>query len=102
MFSDNYEIFFDNLIPRIYKYNSDQSGRYHSGYVAQEVDDAIKVAGLSKEDFAAIRIENSGASNEKWGLIYHEFISLNTWQIQKLKQRVAELESLVTELMHKE
>ena len=29
------------------------------------------------------------------GMYYSEFIALNTWQIQKLKQRVAELERLL-------
>jgi cytochrome oxidase assembly protein ShyY1 len=32
------------------------------------------------------------------GLRYAEFVSLNTWQIQKLKARTAELEVKVTEL----
>jgi cell division protein FtsB len=34
----------------------------------------------------------------QYGLRYGEFISLNTWQIQKLKPRVSSLEERVTAL----
>ena len=98
VFSDKYDTFFDNLIPRIYKYNNDTENQLHSGYVAQEVDNAVAVAGLTREDFAAICVEYEGTPKEKWGLMYDEFISLNTWQIQKLKQRVAKLEKQLSVL----
>ncbi len=92
VFSEKYDILFDNLIPRIYGYNSDTEDQAHSGFIAQEVDDAIGVAGLKRKDFAALCVECEGTSKEKWGLMYDEFISLNTWQIQKLKRRVEKLE----------
>ena len=98
VFSDKYDILFDNLIPRIYRYNNDTENQLHSGYVAQEVDNAVVIAGLMREDFAAICVEYEGTSKEKWGLMYDEFISLNTWQIQKLKQRVAKIEKQLSVL----
>ena len=102
VFSDKYEILFDHLIPRIYGYNSDIEDQVHSGFVAQEVDDAICIAGLTRKEFAALCVEcDKETEKEKWGLMYDEFISLNTWQIQKLKTRVAELEQLVRQLQER-
>ncbi len=92
VFSKKYDVLFDHLIPRIYRYNSDTEDQVHSGFVAQEVGDAINIAGLERKDFAALCVEYEGTSTEKWGLMYDEFVSLNTWQIQLLKARVAELE----------
>ena len=39
-----------------------------------------------------------GTKDTKKFLRYEEFIALNTWQIQKLKQRVKELEEKIHEL----
>ena len=93
-----YDIIFDNLIPRTYKYNDGTSGRVHTGFIAGEVKDAITVAGKTTQDFAgyvrAITINSdTGEEEELCCLRYEEFIALNTWQIQKLKKRVAELEA---------
>ena len=98
LFSDKYDVFFDNLIPRIYKYNHDTDNQVHSGYIAQEVDNALKVAGLTRKNFAALCVEREGNSKEKWGLMYDEFISLNTWQIQKLKARIERIEKILFNL----
>lgn len=96
--TQQYDILFDALEPRLFKYNNSLSNRYHVGYIAQEVDNAIKSASLDRQNFAAICIQNEGRSNESWGLRYGEFISLNTWQIQKLKSRVKILEDEIIEL----
>ena len=101
-FSEQYDILFDNLHPRIFMYNYDDSLCLHSGYIAQEVEDAILAAGLSSRDFAAVCIDNAGSGNEVRRLRYDEFISLNTWQIQLLKLRVTELENLISQLTKKE
>jgi hypothetical protein len=36
-FETSYDRFFDNLIPRKFKYKDGTSNRFHSGFVAQEV-----------------------------------------------------------------
>ena len=90
--SNNYETLFDNLNSCIFKYNHGTSSRYHTGFIAQEVKDAMDIASISTQDFAALVIQQT-EEGEKWGLRYEEFISLNTWQIQKLKTRVTELEN---------
>jgi chromosome segregation ATPase len=93
--SEKYSILFDLLRPVIHKYNDGQSGRFHIGYIAQEVDEAITKAGLTRQDFAALCIQNQGAENEKWALRYTEFVPLNTYEIQKLKKEVAELKARI-------
>lgn len=89
---EQYETLFDHLNPSRYKYNNGTSGRFHTGFVAQEVDAAIEAAGLTTQDFAGVMLMDQGTDEEHWYLRRDEFVALNTWQIQKLKARVAELE----------
>jgi len=82
-----YDVLFDGLHPRRYKFNAGTSGRYHTGFVVQEVLAALETAGLPTNDFAAVcRFAADRDKEEEWGLRYEEIISLNTWQIQKLKK----------------
>ena len=132
-FTDKHDEFFDNLKPTIYKYIFGSSSRQHFGYIAQEVVEALEKAGLTTRNFGGVNIipincretetdpetgkvidiEDSADNylldkgiKEQHNLIYTEFISMNTWQIQKLKKRVAEqderiakLEELITQLI---
>jgi hypothetical protein len=96
--SDAYEVAFDNLQPKIFKFNDGTSNRYHTGFIAQEVDEAIHKAKLTRQDLAAVCIHNEGTEEEYWTLRYNEFVSLNTWQIQKLKKEIKELAAEVGSL----
>lgn len=96
--NNSYEIFFDNLKPKIFKYNEGTSDRFHTGFIAQEVQQALNIANISTQDFAGLVIHCRNTDSELWGLRYEEFISLNTWQIQKLKTRVTELENEIKEI----
>ena len=91
--SDNYSELFDGLKPVRYKYNNGTSNRFHTGFIAQDVKESIEASGLSTQDFAAII-----KAGDTYSLRYEEFIPLNTWQIQKLKSRVNELEAKNAEL----
>jgi hypothetical protein len=86
---DIYSSLFDNLRPVVFKYNNGKSNRYHTGFISQEVEQAIAKAGLTNQDFAAFARNNS---DNKCYLRYGEFIPLNTMQIQMLKPRVTTLE----------
>lgn len=95
---DKYNILFDNLLPVTYKYNYGTSDRLHAGFIAQDVDNALSIAQISTKDFAGLVISDKDTEDELWTLRYEEFIALNTWQIQKAKARITELENTVAEL----
>lgn len=97
-YTDEYEVLFDNIKPRRYKYNDGTSNRYHTGFIAQEVVEAIDNAGLTTQDFAGVMLTNPNTEDECWYLRRDEFVSLNTWQIQKLKARINELEEKLSVL----
>ena len=98
-FNEKYENFFNNLHPVTFKYNNGRSGRTHSGFIAQEVVASLEESGLSTMDFAAPCLLNYNTDHEGyWWLRRDQFIALNTWQIQKLKTRVTELENEIKEI----
>jgi hypothetical protein len=97
---EKYEDLFFKLKPTQFKFNQGTSGRYHTGFISQDVGDAIIESGLSTKDFAAFvksPKENLtlDANDEdcNYYLRYDEFIALNTHMIQKLYKRIDELES---------
>jgi hypothetical protein len=55
----------------------------------------LEDSGLTTQDFAAVVLQDPGTQNELWQLRRDEFVALNTWQIQKLKTRMAESEAKV-------
>lgn len=91
--SSQYEAFFDSLTPRRFRYKDGTSGRYHTGFVAQEVVSALDSAGLTTKQFAGAVLWCPDTEDECWHLRKDEFVALNTWEIQKLKKRIAELEA---------
>ena len=102
---DAYRTIFTNLKPKVYKYNDGKSDRYHVGFIAQDVEEAILDAGLTTQDFAGfvraqLRNKETGELEEVCMLRYEEFIALNTLEIQKLNERVAKLEALVESLLN--
>ena len=110
-YSLKYSIFFDKLNPIRYKYNDGTSNRYHTGFIAQQVEKAILWSGLTTQDFAgfirSIETETDPTSGEeiqveRCYLRYEEFIALNTNEIQKLKKRVTELETQLAELLNQQ
>lgn len=89
--TSKYDALFDLLKPVFYQYNHGESGRYHTGFIAQDVEEAVKNAGLESTDFAGyLKDQKTG----EYSLRYEEFISLCVDQIQKLKQRVKKLEGI--------
>ena len=94
-----YDELFNNLQPCRYKYNNGTSNRYHTGFIAQEVVAAINESGLTTQDFAGvIHLDEPNCNGAEWLLRRDEFVALNTWQIQKAKARITELENRVAEL----
>ena len=90
--SEKYNILFDALKPVSFKFNEGTSGRKHTGFIADEVKEAVEKAGLTTLDFAAYCEWDKDDLEIGCGLRYEEFVSLCVDQIQKLKARVNELE----------
>ena len=101
--SNSYDLFFNYIKPRTFRYNDGTSNRTHTGFIAQEIEDAIIKSGLTTKDLALImQIEdinkNDLSTKTSYYLRYNEFVAINTWQIQKLKSRICELEAKVASL----
>lgn len=96
---ERYDAFFDRLRPLSFLFTDGTSGRRHWGFGAQDVEQALVDAAMTSMDFAGFikssRLDGTGQVIEgeyDYALRYGEFIAMNTWQIQQLKARVAELE----------
>ena len=83
----------DKLEPCTFRFRDGTSGRSHPGFIAQDVEEALEELGLTTADFAGLVKSPREDGGYDYFLRYNEFIPINTWEIQKLKARVAELEA---------
>lgn len=109
---ERYEKFFRLLKPTRYRMNNGRSGRFHTGFIAQDIEAALAEAGLESTDFAGFikspiyerelpngeADESSPITDYGYALRYQEFAALNTHMIQRMMQRIDELEKRVAEL----
>lgn len=95
-----YNNLFDSLNPVLFNFKDDKDKKLHLGFIAQEVANSLQTISLTPNSFGGY-YHTTENSDEFYGLIYSEFIALNTWQIQQLKARVLELEAKVNELTNK-
>lgn len=93
---DKYNNFFDLIRPVTFKYNQGTSDRLHTGFIAQEVLSALNNSDIESKDFGGFIAEKNDDQSFTYYLRYEEFIALNTWQIQKLKLRISELEAKIS------
>lgn len=92
--SDRYDELFDRLKPVSFRFRKNTSNRIHVGFIAQDVGEAMEELGIPSTDFAAYcKMTENG--NDEFGLRYTEFIALNTFEIQRLKMRISQLEKLI-------
>lgn len=97
--SEVYSRIFDRLNPVIFKYNNGTSDRIHTGFIAQEVEEAVIAEGLTTQDFAAVCYDVDENGNKcDYGIRYEEIVSMNTYEVQKVKTRIATLEDYVQKL----
>ena len=95
-----YDEFYKSIEPGSFKYINGSSGRSHIGFRAQQIEQALSDNGLTNSDFAGIvkykvnpDSEDFNGYDEEYGLIYSEFIALNTYMIQKLQNEIIELKA---------
>ena len=99
---EKYIQLFDLLKPVSFKFIDGTSGRTHIGFIAQDVEDAMKQIGLTNLDFAGFCkntiTDNDGNKTEIYSLRYGEFTALNTAKIKQLEQQIIELQNEIKEL----
>ena len=105
---DGYDAFFDALNPQAFRYIDGASGRYHLGFGAQSVEQALADSGLDNTDFGGLikyavplQSDDWRGYDEEYGLIYTEFVALLTDQVQKLKKEVHALRQEVQDLKNR-
>lgn len=94
-------VVFDNLRPVQFEYSKEFLGQgKHFGYIAQDVIKSFEDCGEDIKDYSFIyETELEDNSEDKYyQLNKSDFIALNTWQIQKLKARIEELENKLATL----
>lgn len=80
----------DKLTPVRFKYNDGTSDRFHVGFIAQDVEQALTEAGLTTKDFGGfVDLDGDG---EHLGLAYDEFIGLLFQKIRGLENKIKALE----------
>ena len=92
-----YRQFLLDLKPCRFKYNEGQSGRYHIGMIAQDMEQSLADNGIAASEFSGwckmpIRDENHNVTGYTYGIRYDSLIPLNTLMIQELVKRVEALE----------
>lgn len=89
-----YDDLFYGLKPASYTLKDGESGRTHTGLIAQDVEAAMTKAGITGLDFAAF-VKSERENGWDYGLRYEELIALCIRQIQKLNERIKKLEEAV-------
>lgn len=98
-----FEQLHDKLNPTTYYFNDDAKPELHIGFIAQDIVKAAEELGMSEEDLAFIdhqywEDEETGEEKDRYGLAYEEIIALNTYVIQKQKEKINILEERITKL----
>ena len=93
-----YRQFLLDLKPCRFKYNEGQSGRYHLGMIAQDMEQSLADNGLDPMDFSGwckmpIRNEKREITGYTYGIRYGTLIPLNTMMIQELVKRLDAIET---------
>lgn len=83
--------FIKALRPVSFKYKDGTSGRRHTGFIAQEVEEAVKEAGMTDLDMAVVVKDAEG----EYYLRYDELIAVQTKAIQELMAKVDSLEARI-------
>ena len=89
-----YLTFFDYLKPSRFKWLDKEQQGFNLGFIAQEVEEALTLSGLSVDDFAALEKDENGF----YSLGYEDFIALAAAKIQSLELQIKKYDNLETEL----
>ena len=96
-----YDKFYSLLKPVFYKFNEGTSNRFHTGFIYQDVEKGLLQSNLTSQDFAGLVKSHNGNGELECGLRYEEFISLNTYMIQKTRKELKEKDNKIQQLENK-
>ena len=78
----------DNISPVRYRLNDGTSGRFHVGFIAQEVEQAMEMAGIDSLEFGGWIKDKDEFGNDIYMLRYSEFIAVLWAKIKQLESRL--------------
>lgn len=78
--------------PKRYKLNNGTSGRYHTGFIAQEVEAAMQKCGITSQEFAGWAAAKRKDGSETYFLRYSEFIPVLWAKVREQEERLKRLE----------
>ncbi len=82
----------DGLEPVRYKYNDGTSGRYHVGFIAQDVKAVMDELGVDTAEFGGYVADVDENSNPIYMLRYEEFIGILWMKVRELTEKINVLE----------
>ena len=94
-----YDALFDLLKPASFEFIDGTSGRTHTGFIAQDIEEILEDCGFTSQEFAAFVkapvLDDQGqeTGNYDYFLRYGEFVPLCIYEIQQLKARIETLEA---------
>lgn len=89
---EKYVRMFDLVEPKRYKLNNGTSGRYHAGFIAQEVEAAMQKCGITSQEFAGWAAAKRKDGSETYFLRYSEFIPVLWAKVREQEERLKRLE----------
>lgn len=89
---EKYVRMFDLVEPKRYKLNNGTSGRFHTGFIAQEVEAAMQECGISSQEFAGWARAQRDDGSETYFLRYSEFIPILWAKVREQEERLKRLE----------
>ena len=85
---EKYVTMLDQIMPKRYKINNGTSGRYHIGFIAQDVEQAMTLAGVDPLEFGGWIKDTDRSGNPIYMLRYTEFIAILWAKIKQLDDRL--------------
>ena len=85
-----YESIFDALKPASFKFISDKKGITHLGFIAQDIKQSLLSNKIASNEFACLN-----DNTKTYSLNYAELHALEVMEIQKLKNKIKELEEII-------
>ena len=90
---EKYVRMFELIEPKRYKLNNGTSGRYHTGFIAQEIEAAMQDCGITSQEFAGWAEAKLDDGSKTYFLRYSEFIPILWAKVREQEARIRRLEA---------